>query len=374
MPRLRRRTSFSASCSVWYGHMRVPPSAGPSTVLWIAMMAFRPASLLWQNTTCSWPKVSRVSKIIGCSASASEGTTPTEGGKSLNRRDSPKQRARSRPLRGDSLKQSVGGDSAGHGLQKNFTGAQRPPGTVDPTVSLLRAGWHPVARSKRRPSARRACIPPGRARPDRRRIRQHQEGRTGACMPSSINDHVFLSNTRGSALVDRSGCIDWLCLPRFDSPACFAALLGTPEHGCWELAPAGEPTATRQRYRDDTLVVETEIQVPEGTICIADCMPIDPDCAEVIRVVRGVSGRVPMRMRFRPRFQFGSCTPELVDRDGVVVGHAGDEALAFNASVPCRVEDGEVRADFELEAGDRVTFAMTFARGERPPDPPMDPD
>ena len=193
-------------------------------------------------------------------------------------------------------------------------------------------------------------------------------------MPSSINDHAFLSNTRGSALVDRSGCIDWLCLPRFDSPACFAALLGTTEHGCWELAPAGQPTRTRQRYRDDTLVVETEIEVAEGTVCIADCMPIDPDCAEVVRVVRGVSGRVPMKMRFRPRFQFGSCTPELVDRDGVVIGHAGDEALAFNASVPCRVEEGDVRADFELAAGDRVTFAMTFARGGRPTDPPMDPD
>ena len=193
-------------------------------------------------------------------------------------------------------------------------------------------------------------------------------------MAASIKDHAFLSNTRGSALVDRSGRIDWLCLPRFDSPACFAALLGTPEHGCWDLVPAGGPGKVHQRYRGDTLVVETEFTVPEGTVCVADCMPIDPECAEVVRVVRGVSGRVPMRMRFRPRFQFGSRTPRLVDRDRVVIGHAGDEAFAFNASVPCRVEEGEVCADFEIEAGDRVTFAMTFARDGRPPDPPMDPD
>src|ERR1043166_8465562 len=119
-------------------------------------------------------------------------------------------------------------------------------------------------------------------------------------MPSRIEDYALIGDCQAAALVARDGSIDWLCLPRFDAPACFAALLGTPEHGRWLLAPARPARAVRRRYRGDTLVLETESDTAGGTVAVIDAMPIEGH--EVLRVVEGRRGRVAMRGELVVRF------------------------------------------------------------------------
>src|SRR5438093_12076659 len=113
-------------------------------------------------------------------------------------------------------------------------------------------------------------------------------------MASPIEDYALIGDGETAGLVSRDGSIDWLCVPRFDSPACFAALLGTPEHGRWLLAPAGQVLATRRAYREGTLVLETEFDTPEGTVRLVDCMTPGGRHRDVVRIVEGVAGRVPM--------------------------------------------------------------------------------
>src|SRR4051794_39572353 len=128
-------------------------------------------------------------------------------------------------------------------------------------------------------------------------------------MPSRIEDYALVGDCRAVALVARDGSVDWLCTPRFDSAACFAALLGAPEHGRWLLAPAGAVRATRRRYREGTLVLETEFETDEGTVAVVDCMPAGGRGHDLVRRVEGRSGRVPMRMQLVIRFDYGSIVP-----------------------------------------------------------------
>ena len=116
-------------------------------------------------------------------------------------------------------------------------------------------------------------------------------------MPQHIEDYALLGDLQTAALVGRDGSIDWLCLPRFDSPACFAALLHDESAGHWRIAPASGGEATRRRYREGTLILETEWDTPEGRVRVVDCMPPRGEAADVVRVVEGLSGAVPMRMR-----------------------------------------------------------------------------
>ena len=118
-------------------------------------------------------------------------------------------------------------------------------------------------------------------------------------MTTRIENYALIGNTRTAALVGRDGSIDWLCAPRFDSRACFAALLGTHEHGRWLLAPTVKARTVRRAYRSDTLVLETDFETEDGTVRLIDCMPPWPDRSDVVRVVEGVRGRVPMRMELR---------------------------------------------------------------------------
>src|SRR5919199_1531170 len=115
-------------------------------------------------------------------------------------------------------------------------------------------------------------------------------------MPSRLEDYALIGDCHTAALVGRDGSIDWLCLPRFDSGACFAALLGTPEHGRWLLAPRGEVRATRRRYREGTLILETEFETAEGVVTLVDCMPGRSRYPNVVRLVEGRRGRVRMHM------------------------------------------------------------------------------
>ena len=126
-------------------------------------------------------------------------------------------------------------------------------------------------------------------------------------MPSHIEDYAPIGNIRTAALVARDGSIDWMCVPRFDSPGCFAALLGQRKHG--HIAPVGRPRAVRRRYRDRTLILETEIDTDDGTVRLLDCMPLWPERLDIVRIVEGVRGRVPMRMELIMRFGYGVVIP-----------------------------------------------------------------
>lgn len=178
-------------------------------------------------------------------------------------------------------------------------------------------------------------------------------------MGQRIEDYGVVGDLHTMALVGRDGSIDWLCLPRFDSGACFARLLGDDESGFWRIAPAGGGRCTRRRYRGDTLVLETEWDTPEGTVRVVDAMPPRDNAADVVRVVEGVSGRVPMRMVLTLRFDYGHIVPWVRRQGELLSAIAGPDALWLDTPVPMRGEDLSTVADFEVSAGDRVPFVLT---------------
>src|SRR5438552_9823504 len=128
-------------------------------------------------------------------------------------------------------------------------------------------------------------------------------------MSAPIEDYALIGDNETAALVGRDGSIDWLCVPRFDSGACFAALLGTPDHGRWLIAPAGGVRRVRRDYRQGTLVLETEFETEDGVVRLIDCMTPRERHPVVVRVVEGVRGRVAMRMELAIRFDYGSVVP-----------------------------------------------------------------
>src|SRR5205823_8289607 len=156
-------------------------------------------------------------------------------------------------------------------------------------------------------------------------------------MACRIEDYGLIGDCETAALVGNDGSIDWLCVPRFDSGACFAALLGTPEHGRWLVAPAAAARATRRAYRDDTLVLETEFETADGAVRVVDCMPPRDSHPNIVRVVEGVRGRVPMQMELVIRFEYGSVVP-WVRRlpDGTLAAIAGPDALYLRTPVAHR--------------------------------------
>ena len=191
-------------------------------------------------------------------------------------------------------------------------------------------------------------------------------------MALPIEDYALIGDTHTAALVGRDGSIDWLCLPRFDSGACFAALLGDERHGRWRLAPAGDVRAARRRYRGDTLVLETEFDTGDGVVRVIDCMPHRHHYADVVRLVEGVSGRVPIRMQLVMRFDYGSIIPWVRRVGDAVLAVAGPDALTLRADVPVRGEDRTTVADFAVAAGERVAFSLTWHPSTDPPPGPLD--
>ena len=185
-------------------------------------------------------------------------------------------------------------------------------------------------------------------------------------MAGRIEDYAVIGDLQTAALVGRDGSIDWLCLPRFDSPACFAALLDTPEAGRWQLAPEAGGTCTRRRYRDDSLVLETTWETPEGTVNVVDLMPPRGRAADVVRVVEGVSGRVPMRSELRLRFDYGSIVPWVEHGDGGLAAIAGPDAAWLSTPVAPHAEAGASRAEFAVSAGERFPFVLTYAPSHEP--------
>jgi GH15 family glucan-1,4-alpha-glucosidase len=179
-------------------------------------------------------------------------------------------------------------------------------------------------------------------------------------MASRIEDYALIGDCQTAALVGRDGSIDWLCVPRFDSGACFAALLGTPEHGRWLLAPAVEPRRVRRRYRPGTLVLETEYEVEGGAVRVVDCMPPRTAIPELVRMVVGLRGRVPMRMQLVIRFDYGSIVPWVRRIERGIRAIAGPDTLLLRADTALRGADLTTVAEFEVAEGERVGFDLSW--------------
>jgi GH15 family glucan-1,4-alpha-glucosidase len=189
-----------------------------------------------------------------------------------------------------------------------------------------------------------------------------------------IEDYALIGDLQTGALVSRYGAIDWLCFPRFDSGAVFAALLGTPENGHWTIQPAGEFRPRGRRYRDNTLVLETELETDSGVVRLIDFMPPRETNPDLVRIVEGVRGRVDMRMELVLRFDYGSIVPWVRTLEGMLVAIAGPDAVLLRTPVEHEGRDLRTYAEFSVAEGDRVPFVLRwFPSNERPPEP-IEPD
>jgi GH15 family glucan-1,4-alpha-glucosidase len=191
-------------------------------------------------------------------------------------------------------------------------------------------------------------------------------------MALRIEDYALIGDMHTAALVGNNGSIDWLCLPRFDSPAAFAALLGTEENGFWDIAPAGDVSKTTRHYRGSTLVLETEFETADGAVRVVDCMPPGGSHRRVVRVVEGVRGAVSMRTRFKPRFDYGRTRPWVDRVDGAVRAGAGPEALELRSDVTLQGEDLQPTGEFNVHKGHRLGFVLTWHPSWEAPPAPID--
>jgi GH15 family glucan-1,4-alpha-glucosidase len=180
-------------------------------------------------------------------------------------------------------------------------------------------------------------------------------------MPNPIEDYALIGNQETVALVGRDGSIDWMGMPRFDSPACFAALLGAPEHGRWLIAPAGETVEVRRRYFDGSTVLETRFVTADGEAVVTDFMARREGASDLMRIVRGVRGRVALRTELIVRFDYGVVVPWVSRQpDGRLHFTAGPDRLTLATPVALRGEDMRTVGEFEIGAGDEVTFSLTW--------------
>jgi GH15 family glucan-1,4-alpha-glucosidase len=191
-------------------------------------------------------------------------------------------------------------------------------------------------------------------------------------MASRIEDYGLIGDLETAALVSDEGSIDWLCLPRFDAPACFASLVGTPDNGFWRIAPVQAGQCTRRGYRGDTLILETYWDRADGLVRVVDVMPLRGDAIDVVRVVECLSGRVSMQMQLRLRFDYGRVVPWVRRLDGQLQAVAGPDAAWLSTPVETYGRDLTTYADFEVSAGDRVPFVLTYRPSYLPRPVPLD--
>ncbi|MBM3545957.1 MAG: glycoside hydrolase family 15 protein [Alphaproteobacteria bacterium] len=188
-------------------------------------------------------------------------------------------------------------------------------------------------------------------------------------MPPFIEDYGLIGNMMSAALVGRDGSIDWLCLPRFDSPACFASLLGGPENGRWLIAPRERNCKRSRRYIPDTAILETRFETPEGAITLTDFMPFSEDekKADVVRIVRGERGQVDMAMELTLRFNYGQTAPWVRRRDYGLSAVAGPDAVELHTPAPLAGRDMRTLSAFTVRAGESVPFTLSYHRSIAPP-------
>ncbi len=179
-------------------------------------------------------------------------------------------------------------------------------------------------------------------------------------MALPIENYALIGDCHTAALVGNDGSIDWLCLPRFDSGACFAALLGDPEHGRWLLAPSGEVRGVRRRYRGDSLILETDFDTEQGSVRVIDFMPLSSERWDIVRIVEGLRGRVALRMELRVRFDYGSIVPWVHRSGEILLLTAGPDTLELAASVDAEGENMHTVAEFSVSAGERESFVLNY--------------
>ncbi|HEY6458447.1 MAG TPA: glycoside hydrolase family 15 protein [Steroidobacteraceae bacterium] len=192
--------------------------------------------------------------------------------------------------------------------------------------------------------------------------------------PLAIEDYALIGDCTTAALVGANGSIDWLCWPRFDSGACFAALLGHSKHGRWSINPAGEVCSSVRAYIKDTVVLETLFDTADGRVALIDFMPVNQAASSVIRIVEGRTGRVPMRMNLTLRFDYGSAVPWVyrLDEGNGNIAIAGPNLVVLRTSVALRGEGLSTAADFDIEPRQRIAFALSYGLSHRPPPPTID--
>ena len=192
-------------------------------------------------------------------------------------------------------------------------------------------------------------------------------------MPLPIENYALIGDCHTAALVGCDGSIDWLCFPRFDSAACFAALLGGPEHGRWQIAPTAEIESVRRRYRSETLILETDFETAQGSARLIDFMSLSDERWDVARIVEGLSGVVTLRMELIVRFDYGSIVPWVRRCGNVLLITAGPDTLELTASTAVSGENMKTLAEFTVGAGDRQSFVLNYRPSHLDPLAAIDP-
>ncbi len=196
----------------------------------------------------------------------------------------------------------------------------------------------------------------------------------GGLIQPDIADYALLGDCRSAALVSRAGSVDWLCWPRFDSPACFAALLGTDQNGSWRIAPAEPVLRVSRAYRPGTLILETLFETAAGSVAVLDFLAAGTAAPSLVRIVEGRAGQVRLSLTLLPRFDYGSALPWLSDLpDGSgIAAMAGPDRVVLRAGTELRVQGAEIAADFQIAGRDRVAFVLSHGASHLPPPDAVD--
>jgi GH15 family glucan-1,4-alpha-glucosidase len=207
-----------------------------------------------------------------------------------------------------------------------------------------------------------------------RNPREHPEHPSHGEQPPPIEDYALIGDCRTAALVSRQGSIDWLCWPRFDSPACFAGILGSPRNGHWRIGPADPPRRITRAYRPDTMVLETVFKTATGTVALIDFMA--PGSAAVVRILEGRGGSVPMHLSLALRFEYGSAVPWVtrLNHGSGIRAVAGPDQVVLHSDVTLHGHDLTTIADFSVAAGQRLRFCLAHGASHLPAPTPPDPD
>jgi GH15 family glucan-1,4-alpha-glucosidase len=190
-------------------------------------------------------------------------------------------------------------------------------------------------------------------------------------VPKLIEDYGLIGDGQTAALVHRNGSIDWLCWPRFDSDACFAALLGSPAHGMWRITPLDTSVSCGRRYQPDTMILETDFDSPSGRFRIVDFMPVHDDASTVIRVVRGLGGKVKVRSALDLRFDYGSLRPALEIEHDRAVAFVGPDLIVLHSPTALSLEGSTIAGEIEVSEGEEVSFCLRYGASTACPPPPL---